>query len=113
MQLDFNSLGLIQVSRKQKTRLREAATGLKMGVYRGSKTTNNKDDSNFPTPESDRSPKLTQFVNDVGEFYEKCFDWPFNPVRHSQSFRERVFAGISKYLNEKFARELRKELKLD
>lgn len=84
-----------------------------MDTKRRYKATNTKDDSNFPTPECDRSPKLTQFVNDVGEFYEKCFDWPFNPVRHSQSFRERVFAGISKYLNEKFARELRKELKLD
>ena len=113
MQLDFNSLGLIQVSRKQKTRLREAATGLKMDTKRRYKATNTKDDSNYPIPEQDHSPKLTQFVNDVGKFYEKCFDWPFNPVRQSQSFREKVFAGISKYLNEKFARELRKELKLD
>lgn len=83
-----------------------------MGAKPGHRPTNTGDDSRLPTPECDRSPKLTQFVNDVGDFYNQCFSWPFNPVK-CQSQRERIFASIAKYLNTKFTKELRKELKLD
>ena len=112
MQLGINNQILILGSQKEKTSLRKAARGVKMGDKPGHRPYNTGDDSRFPTPETDRSPKLTQFVNDVGDFYNQCFTWPFNPVKCNTQ-RERIFAGISKYLNTKFAKELRKELKLD
>jgi hypothetical protein len=111
MQLGINNQILILGSQKEKTSLRKAARGLKMGDKPGHRPTNTGDDSRLPVPECDRSPILTQFVNDVGDFYNQCFTWPFNPVRCS-SQRERIFAGIAKYLNDSFIETLRRELKL-
>lgn len=112
MQLGINNQILILGSQKEKTCLRKAAGGLKMGVKKGHRPTNTADDSNLPVPESDHNPLLTKFVNDVGFFYEKTFDWTFNPNKQSASHRNKLFDGIAKYLNEAFAEALRRELKL-
>ena len=82
-----------------------------MGDKPGHRPTNTGDDSRLPTPECDRSPILTQFVNDVGDFYNQSFTWQFTPVK-CLTQRERVFASIAKYLNDSFIETLRRELKL-
>lgn len=66
----------------------------------------------LPTPETDKHPILTAFVNAIGDFYEKSYHWDSNAYRVSLQQRNIVFDGIAKYLNDSFIETLRRELKL-
>ena len=70
------------------------------------------DEGRLPTPETDKNPILTAFVNAIGDFYEKSYHWDSNAYRVSLQQRNRVFDGIAKYLNDSFIETLRRELKL-
>ena len=113
MQLGINNQILILGSQKEKTSLRKAARGLKMGDKPGHRPTNTGDDSRLPTPESDCCPAFTKFVNDVGDFYVKTADWPkMSAEKLSDKAKNKVFATIEKYLSETFANILRRELRI-
>lgn len=70
------------------------------------------DEGRLPTPETDKNPMLTAFVNTVGDFYEKSFHWDSNAARVTLQQRNRVFDTLAKYLNDSFIETLRRELKL-
>lgn len=70
------------------------------------------DEGRLPTPETDKNPILTAFVNAVGDFYEKSYHWDGNAGRVTLQQKNRVFNTIAKYLNDSFIETLRRELKL-
>ena len=70
------------------------------------------DEGRLPTPETDKNPMLTAFVNAIGDFYEKSFHWDSNAARVTLQQRNKVFDGIAKYLSDSFIETLRRELKL-
>lgn len=70
------------------------------------------DEGRLPTPETDKNPILTAFVNAVGDFYEKSYHWDGNAARVTLQQKNRVFDSIAKYLNDSFIETLRRELKL-
>lgn len=69
-----------------------------------------KDINVLPTPETDHDPKLTQFVLDIGAFYQQSGyqEWRSNPSR-----KRKAFNRITKYLSDAFIEVLKKELKID
>ena len=113
MQLGINNQILILGPQKEKTCLRKAARGLKMGAKPGHKPTNTRDDSKLPTPDSDPCPNFTKFINDIGELYVKSSDWSKHSGAYERAYREKTLNKVIHYLSDSFITILRRELNLD